>query len=99
MKRLIIAAACVLAASILAHWAVAIYAQVARGAGVQFGGMDSPEAAFPLAVFFGTLWLIPLSALVLVVLVGVAIVRAYLPRNARNLGDSEISRTRSQSMS
>jgi len=31
-----------------------------------------------------------------VVLVGVAIVRAYLPRNARNLGDSEISRTKSE---
>lgn len=47
---------------------------------MQSGGMGSPEAAFPVAVGFGSMYLIAISAAVLVILVLVAIVRAYLPR-------------------
>jgi uncharacterized membrane protein len=80
MKRWIIGAACTLGIGIVALIAVVAYGSIGRGLGVQFGSMGSPEAAFPVAVGFGSLFLIALSATVLVILVLVAIVRAYLPR-------------------
>ena len=80
MKRWILGAASSLGLSILALVAVKTYADVGRSLGVQSGGMGSPEAAFPVAVGFGSMYLIAISAAVLVILVLVAIVRAYLPR-------------------
>jgi heme/copper-type cytochrome/quinol oxidase subunit 2 len=76
LKRWIIGTASILGLSIVALAAVAIYANVGRANGVEFGSMDSPEAAFPVAVGFGSMWFIAISAIVLVVLVLISIVRA-----------------------
>ncbi|GGE84559.1 hypothetical protein [Mycetocola zhadangensis] len=80
MKRWIIGVASILVLSIFALLAVKTYADIGRGLGVQFGPMDSPEAALPVAVGFGSMYLIGISAVVLVALIGVTIVRAYFPR-------------------
>lgn len=80
MKRWIIGAASTLGLSILALLAVKAYADIGRGVGAEFGSMGSPEAAFPVAVGFGAMYLIPISATVLVVLVLIAIIRAERPR-------------------
>jgi len=80
MKRWIIGAASTLCLSVLALLAVKAYADIGRGVGAEFGSMDSPETAFPVAVGFGAMYLIPISAIVLVVLVLIAIVRAERPR-------------------
>jgi hypothetical protein len=66
MKHWIIGTASVLGLSIIALAAVAIYARVGRANGVEFGSMGSPEAAFPVAVGFGSMWAIAISATVLV---------------------------------
>jgi uncharacterized membrane protein len=80
VKRWIIGTASILCLSIVALLAISAYGDIGRALGVQFGSMDSPEAAFGVAVGFGSMLLIPISAVVLVLLVVVAIVRAYLPR-------------------
>lgn len=76
MKRWIIGAASTLGLSIVALFAVTAYADIGRELGAQFGSMGSPETAFPVAVGFGVMYLIPISAMVLVVLVLIAIFRA-----------------------
>jgi hypothetical protein len=80
VKRWIIGVASVLGLSIFALLAVYVYAGIGRSLGWQFGSIDSAEAAFPVTVGFGAMYLIPISAAVLVVLVISAIVRAYIPR-------------------
>lgn len=87
MKRWIVGVASVLGLSIFALLAVYVYAGVGRSLGWQFGSLDSAEAAFPVAVGFGAMYLIPMSAAVLVALIIIAIVRAYIPRGTHTNSD------------
>ncbi|MCP2030351.1 hypothetical protein L1277_000415 [Okibacterium sp. HSC-33S16] len=80
MKRWIVGVASVLGLSIFALLAVYVYAGIGRSLGWQFGSLEGAEAVSPVAVGFGAMYLIPMSAAVLVVLIIIAIVRAYIPR-------------------
>jgi heme/copper-type cytochrome/quinol oxidase subunit 2 len=88
MKRLIIGAAGILALSVIALVSAYIYGNVARDLGWEIVKIDSPEAAFLMTVGFGAMYLIPISAVILVVLLLVAIVRAYFPREEAHPGEA-----------
>ena len=81
MKRLIIAAAALLGASIAVLLGVVAYVEIGRSRGENWSSLDGPEPIWPAVLGFGALWAIPISAVLLVALVVVAIVRAYLPRS------------------
>lgn len=81
MKRLIIAAAALLGASIAVLLGVVAYVEIGRSRGESWSSLAGPEPVWPAVLGFGALWAIPISALLLVALVVIAIVRAYLPRS------------------
>jgi len=80
MKRWIIGSAISLGISLLAMGAVYTNAAVGRRVGVQFGSMGSPEAAFPVAVGFGSMILAAISLTLFLVLILAALIRPYFPR-------------------
>lgn len=80
MKRLIIAAAALLGASIAVLLGVVAYVEIGRSRGENWSSLTG-EPVWPAVLGFGALWAIPISAIVLVALVVIAIVRAYLPRS------------------
>jgi putative copper export protein len=82
MKRWIYAAAAALGLSIIVLLGVVAYVEVGRSRGESWSGLAGPDPVWPAALGFGALWAIPISAIVLVVLVVIAIVRAYLPRSS-----------------
>ena len=81
MKRWIAGAAALLGLSLLALAVAVIYGNLGRSRGEQWGSLDGPEPVWPAVLGFGALWAIPISAIVLVGLVVIAIVRAYRPRS------------------
>ncbi|GAB3142638.1 hypothetical protein GCM10027057_26950 [Marisediminicola antarctica] len=82
MKRWIIAAASTLGLSIAALVGVVAYTAIGRARGENWSSLNGPEPVWPAVVGFGAMYVIPISALLLVVLVVSAIVRAYMPRSA-----------------
>ena len=82
MKRWIIAAASTLGLSIAAFVGVVAYTAIGRARGENWSSLNGPEPVWPAVVGFGAMYVIPISAFVLVVLVVGAIVRAYMPRSA-----------------
>lgn len=79
MRRSIVAAGASLVLGIVALLGVYAFAAIGRSRGEEWGSLVGPEPILPAVVGYGALWVIPISALVLVVLVVIAIGRAYLP--------------------
>lgn len=81
MKRSIIAAGTSLALGIIALLGVYAFVAIGRSQGEEWGSLVGPEPVWPAVIGFGALWVIPISALVLVVLVVISLGRAYFPRS------------------
>lgn len=79
MKRWIIGAASALGLSVAALLGVYAYLEIGWARGEQWASLDGPAPVWPVIVGFSAMYLIPISALMLILLVGVAIVRSYLP--------------------
>ncbi len=80
MKRWIIGTASTLGLSLAVLLGIYAYVEIGRALGEQWSSLDGPGPVWPAIVGFGAIYLIVISAAVLVVLVLVAIARAYLPR-------------------
>ncbi|MFZ4896363.1 hypothetical protein ACL9RL_18110 [Plantibacter sp. Mn2098] len=80
MKRSIIGALIVLGTGLAAFAFVAAYTAIGRARGEEWGSLDGPAPVWPAVVGFGSLHLMLLGAVALVILVAVAILRAYVPR-------------------
>ena len=80
MKRWIIGAASALVLSLIALSGVSAYVAIGRNLGERWSSFNGPGPTWPVAVGFGSMWLAAISATVLILLVLVAIVRAYFPR-------------------
>lgn len=81
MKRWIAGSAITFAVSLLALIGVGIYTAIGRSRGEHWSSLDGPEPIWPAVVGFGAMNLIAISAIVTIVLVLIAILRAYLPRS------------------
>ncbi len=81
MKRWIFAVASTLGLSIAAFVGVVAYTAIGRARGEYWSSLNGPEPVWPAVVGFGAMYVIPISAVVLVVLIVVAIVRAYMPKS------------------
>ncbi|TFC96809.1 MULTISPECIES: hypothetical protein [Cryobacterium] len=88
MKLWIIGVAGALGLSIFALLGVYVYVDIGWARGEQWASLNGPEPIWPAVVGFGAMYLIPISALVMILLVGVAIARSYLPGSS---ADSERS--------
>ena len=80
MKRWIVGTAITLGLAIVALLGVIGYTAVGRARGESWSSFTGPEPVWPAVVGFGAMYLIPLAAVLLVVLVATAVVRAYIPR-------------------
>ena len=81
MKRWIVGTAITLGLAIVAFLGVIGYTAVGRTRGESWSSFTGPEPVWPAVVGFGVMYLIPMAAVLLVVLVATAVVRAYIPRS------------------
>ena len=88
MKRWIIGAASALGLSLVALLGVSAYVAIGRNLGERWSSFDGPEPTWPVSVGFGSMWLAAISATVLILLILVAIVRAYFPRVKAHQGEA-----------
>lgn len=80
MKQSIVIAASSLVLAIVALLSVYIFTSIGRSQGEEWGSLNGPESVWPAVVGFSALWLIPISAVVLVLLIAIALVRDIAPR-------------------
>jgi len=80
MKRWIMGAAMTLGLAIIALLGVIGYTAVGRARGESWSSLNGPEPVWPAVIGFGAMYVIPTTAVVLVVLIAFAVVRAYIPR-------------------
>lgn len=81
MKRWIIGAAITLGLAIIALLGVIGYTAIGRARGESWSSLNGPEPVWPAVIGFGAMYVIPMTAVVLVVLIAIAVVRAYIPRS------------------
>ncbi|KGJ73394.1 hypothetical protein GY21_11280 [Cryobacterium roopkundense] len=80
MKRWIIGTAGFLGLSVVVVLGIYAYVAVGNSLGEQWSSLDGPGPVWRAIVGFGAVYAVVISAAVLVVLVLVAVLRAYLPR-------------------
>lgn len=91
MKKAILISAIVLGASIIALVAVSGYAMLGRSLGQNWSSLDGPEPVWPTVVGFGSMWMIAISAVVLVgLLIAAAVVRSVRASRARAQRDDGV---------
>lgn len=101
MKRWIVGTALTLVLGVVSLVGVAVYTAIGSARGENWSSLNGPGPVWPAIVGFSAMYVIPISALFLVVLVLIAIVRAYThqptadsPATASNSRAGTVDQTR-----